>query len=507
MLATVRNQGLIVDTFDLRVDGLPESWWTISPATVFLNPWGSSGDYEQQVQVRLHPPRTPEAQARDWPLTVVARSRSHHADVATAPATLTVQPFQSTVMRVGPERRRGRRHASFDVAVANHGNSPMEIVIRAKDSEDRCPVTVASQRATVPMGESAGAVVRVRVPRPLIFGRPIDHQLDITHHATGVESDPAPQRVTFRQRSWLPWWLPPVLGLIAAFGVALLLLSRDPVVPKLEGDTRRGGEGGVGQEASQARPHGLRRRGRGHPGRDDHPPGARGGRRLVKGESVDITLAAKPQARLVPRLSGRTLAEAAGMLDGAHFAAHAQPPSAGDDGSSSARTRPRGPSTGSGRRSRSRSRLPPPPRRRRRRRQTPTPTATPASAAGPKPAKKAAAEKKSAGAKVAKKVALPKDFVFAGATSGQLYRWVTADAKAARLTSPRYWLETPTKTTTVTSPSTSSTTPAGSSSTFSPATRGPIRGAATWRRRATRRSAPARSNRRPALRGKWRSHT
>ena len=59
VLATVRNQGLIVDTFDLRVDGLPESWWTISPATVFLNPWGSSGDYEQQVQVRLHPPRTP----------------------------------------------------------------------------------------------------------------------------------------------------------------------------------------------------------------------------------------------------------------------------------------------------------------------------------------------------------------------------------------------------------------------------------------------------------------
>ncbi len=40
---------------------------------------------------------------------------------------------------------------------------------------------------------------------------------------------------------------------------------------------------------------------------------------------------------------------------------------------------------------------------------------------------------------------LPADFVFAGATSGQLYRWTHADAKAARLTSPKYWLETPTK--------------------------------------------------------------
>ncbi len=43
VLATVRNQGRIVDTFDLRVDGLPDTWWTISPATVFLNPLGHRG--------------------------------------------------------------------------------------------------------------------------------------------------------------------------------------------------------------------------------------------------------------------------------------------------------------------------------------------------------------------------------------------------------------------------------------------------------------------------------
>ncbi len=60
VIATVRNQGQIVDTFDLRVDGLPEGWTTLSPGTVFLNPWGSAGDYQQEVQ---RPP-APAAHAR-----------------------------------------------------------------------------------------------------------------------------------------------------------------------------------------------------------------------------------------------------------------------------------------------------------------------------------------------------------------------------------------------------------------------------------------------------------
>jgi hypothetical protein len=48
-------------------------------------------------------------------------------------------------------------------------------------------------------------------------------------------------------------------------------------------------------------------------------------------------------------------------------------------------------------------------------------------------------------AKAAAVPPLPKDFVFAGATSGRLYRWATGAKQAVGLTAPAYRLETPTK--------------------------------------------------------------
>ena len=46
-----------------------------TPATVYLVPFGSGGTYEQEVEIHLHPPRSPEAEARMWDLQVVADSQ------------------------------------------------------------------------------------------------------------------------------------------------------------------------------------------------------------------------------------------------------------------------------------------------------------------------------------------------------------------------------------------------------------------------------------------------
>jgi hypothetical protein len=442
-LASVRNQGEIVDTFDIRVDGLPDAWWTVSSETVFLNPWGSSGEYQREVRLQLHPPRSAESEARAWPFTVVARSRSLGADVAWVPATLTVQPFHNTTMTVGPERRSGRRRASFDVAVLNRGNSPTEIAVGARDTEARCPVTVVGARAVVPVGGSATARVRVGVPKPLIFRRPVEHNLDIAHRASG-DAEPVPQRVTFRQKPWLPWWVPAVVALFAAFMAAVLLLRRDAEVPKLKGDTIEEAvvvldkhHLGLGRTTYATAPDGV-------PLGTvlDQAPAA--GDAVAKGERVNITLAAPPKTALVPPVNGLTLAKAADALTAAHFAYDPQPSSAGNDWVVIRQQPTPGTKLELGAKvtlaveNRTPAATPtatPSP--------TATPTAAPASAAPAKPRKAKAKAKVKVKAPPAP---LPANLVFADATNGRLYRWASADVKPAGLTSPKHRLETPTKT-------------------------------------------------------------
>ena len=107
VLGLIRNESGIVDNYDISVSGLPEGWWTVTPATAYLVPYGTSGNYEQEIQIHLHPPRTPEAEARAWPVEVVASSRAYETQVAGAPATVGVEAYQDVAAKLAPGSRVG----------------------------------------------------------------------------------------------------------------------------------------------------------------------------------------------------------------------------------------------------------------------------------------------------------------------------------------------------------------------------------------------------------------
>ena len=57
----MRNQTKRVDSYALRVNGLPEAWVEISPPSVDLLPYGASGDaHESHFLVTITPPRVAE---------------------------------------------------------------------------------------------------------------------------------------------------------------------------------------------------------------------------------------------------------------------------------------------------------------------------------------------------------------------------------------------------------------------------------------------------------------
>src|SRR4051794_4990786 len=76
LTASLRNQSGIVDSYELRVQGMPQPWWSAAPPALDLVPFGAdSGGYEGKTAISVHPPRSPEARAGQWEVQVVAVSR------------------------------------------------------------------------------------------------------------------------------------------------------------------------------------------------------------------------------------------------------------------------------------------------------------------------------------------------------------------------------------------------------------------------------------------------
>ena len=110
LLATVRNQSGVVESYSLRIQGLPDGWYAVTPDVVHLVPFGAeSGDYEASLELTITPPRSPESRAGVWPIEVVAVTHPDGRPVGASPARIVIGGFQQFECRVRPERARGDR--------------------------------------------------------------------------------------------------------------------------------------------------------------------------------------------------------------------------------------------------------------------------------------------------------------------------------------------------------------------------------------------------------------
>ena len=234
LLGLIRNESGIVDNYDIAVSGLPEGWWTVAPATAYLVPYGSSGTYEQELQIHLHPPRVPQAEARPWSIEVVARSRAYETQVAGSPATVEIEPYQDVAAKLTPDRASGRLKARFKLTVRNRANAPAEVALSAEDTDGALEFRFASPTVTVQAGRGVEAPFTVFPPKQIWLGRPKDHAIRITVAPVGAEQPPPPLPGTYRQKSWLPWWLAVVAPIAGAIVAAVILLApKQTVVPNL----------------------------------------------------------------------------------------------------------------------------------------------------------------------------------------------------------------------------------------------------------------------------------
>jgi hypothetical protein len=177
--ALVRNQTEVVGRYRLEVTGVPRGWVSVSPDALSLLPYGTADSgYEQPISLLFHPPRSPEAEARDWPFELVAAAESDGRRLAAAPGTLRVAPYQEFDAKLRPTRAEGGRSGRFRLVVSNGGNGPLMVELDGDDPDGAVSFAFAPARLSVGLRGEAAAEVTVTAARPS-SGPPVDRQLSV----------------------------------------------------------------------------------------------------------------------------------------------------------------------------------------------------------------------------------------------------------------------------------------------------------------------------------------
>jgi hypothetical protein len=224
VLVLVRNQSSAIYSLQLALDGLPAEWFSIHPRTVDLWPYDSGGTFEQEVEIHLHPPRAPEAEARLWDVSVTAQSVRNHNVAATAAFALQIARYADFTTTLRPGRVRARRRAAFNVVVANNCNGPAYVALQGQDFDGVLRFEFDRPAHEVPVGAAVATRMWVSVAQPIWTGNAEDHPFAVQTFTSEDGSPMMPTSGTFRQVPWLSWSEMAAIGVLALLAILLVLL-------------------------------------------------------------------------------------------------------------------------------------------------------------------------------------------------------------------------------------------------------------------------------------------
>jgi hypothetical protein len=202
--AVVRNQDTVVDTYALRIEGLPASWWSVTPPSIHLLPYGSSDSgYEQEVVVSLHPPRVPESVSRSWPFRLEAVSGARPGLTGEAAGSLVVARFDDLTCTLRPERRTGASVVDYEVIVRNGGNTATAVRLSASDPEEAMRFRFVPTQLQLANGDEWTLELRVEAD-PADRERELRFNIAATSdRATAASAGVFVQQLPARKRGWL----------------------------------------------------------------------------------------------------------------------------------------------------------------------------------------------------------------------------------------------------------------------------------------------------------------
>ncbi|TNM39691.1 hypothetical protein FHP29_12555 [Nocardioides albidus] len=226
----IRNNGTVVEGYELSVIGVPADWAIVEPSTVSLYPGTAT-----TATVTFRPPRSARTPAGEHGFGVSVLPTEHPEHAVVPEGTVELLPFLETTAEVVPRTSQGRR-GRHQVAIDNRGNVPVNVMVRAASDGGRLALKVDPVGLEIPPGEARFARISARSPRPIWRGQPVTHPFIVEvapERTTPVELD-----ATYVQTPVVPKWLLWLLVGLLALALVLATLWFTLLKPTIESQAR-----------------------------------------------------------------------------------------------------------------------------------------------------------------------------------------------------------------------------------------------------------------------------
>lgn len=222
----IENVGDHTESYTIIPAGLTASWTTVTRPNVTL--FGGSRDV---IEVVVRPPAIHSTTAGPTSLAVRIIPQGSPDDAVVAETIITVGAFDDRRVSVLQPLQRGRRRATFEFMVENHGNNLASCRLHLVDASNRVDGSFDPPAVGVAPGSSS--LVRLKARARHGFFRRGERQLDFEIEATEPEHEPAAGRATLIQPPTVPaGTIAKLLGAAAAL-VAVWLAWTAVVKPEL----------------------------------------------------------------------------------------------------------------------------------------------------------------------------------------------------------------------------------------------------------------------------------
>lgn len=242
----VRNTGSVVDEFVVEVVGDPAGWATPEPASVSLFPGG-----EATVTVRFHPPRAPHVEAGQHPFAVKITPQEDPESSLAEEGSVEVAAYSDLSAELLPRTAKGRRRATYDLAVDNRSNARVNAALSAADADELLEFELSPDGLVIDPGHAAFAKLRARPRKSVWWGQPETRQFQVL-----VDADQdAPLLAvdgTMLQEPRIPRWLPKVLVLLVLLAIVLVVLWLTVLRPTLEAAAEQAAQEQLEEVSEQA---------------------------------------------------------------------------------------------------------------------------------------------------------------------------------------------------------------------------------------------------------------